>query len=84
MYYPEGFAPCDLTRPGPRPGEFSINAYWFMAHGSRLMAHASRFVAQGSGPRKILRWFPDPSAKFFWGMGLEPRALRHEPGAMNH
>ena len=21
MYYPEGFAPCDLTRPGQRPGE---------------------------------------------------------------
>ena len=22
MYYPEGFAPCDLTRPGQRPSEF--------------------------------------------------------------
>ena len=44
-----------------------------MAHGSRLMAHASELVAQGQ--TKIWQWMPEapgPSAKFLWAMSHEP------------
>ena len=54
-----------------------------MTHGSRLMAHASRPVAQGSwlmvkknlalGPRG-----PGPSANFFLAVSHEPCATRLE------
>ena len=53
-----------------------------MAHGSRLMPHASTPVAQGQENLAL-----GPGA---WGtqrqifLGLEPRALSHEPRAMSH
>ena len=62
---------------------------WCMLDGSRLMAHAPRFVAQGPWlmAKKNLALGlpgPSPSADFFLAMCLEPQALRHEPRAVNY
>ena len=59
-----------------------VTGWWFMPQGSCLKAH-------GSWPRKVWRWPPPGpglSAKISWpwAMGLQPRALRHEPWALSH
>ena len=62
-----------------------VNGSWLMPL-RRLMAHASRLVAQISWlmAKKIWRQGPgpgDPALNFSWprAMSLEARALRHEP-----
>ena len=59
-----------------------------MAHGSRLMVHATRLVAQGSWlmiEKNLALGLPSPGPRAnFFSMRLEPRAMRHEPWAMNH
>ena len=52
---------------------------WLMAHGSSLMGHAARLVAQGLAhgqEKEIGAGFPRPLSL---AISLEPRALRHEP-----
>ena len=56
-----------------------------MAHGSWLKAHGSCPKARGSRPRKNWCWAPQaprPWRHIF--LGLQPRALRHEPWNMRH
>ena len=57
------------------------------AHGSRIMAHASKLVAQGSWPRKIWRGVPQgpgPARHVFLAMSHEPCGMRHEPRIIIH
>ena len=45
-----------------------------IVHGSRLMAHASRLVAQGMAKKILAR---GPSSRKHWSMSLEPWANSH-------